>query len=347
MTKSETTSPTVAIESVMISCTIDAMEGRDVATVDIPGAFMQTEQEGTVHVRLEGVMVKQLLKIDRDKYEKYIRWHNNKPILYVRLKKALYGTLQAAMLFWKDLSSKLQEWGFSINPYDWCVANKLINGKQCTVLWHVDDLKISHVDGDVVSDIINKLDKEYGKVTPLTITRGKVHEYLGMTIDFNKPRKVQIIMLKYVEELLNEMPDSMQGKAVTPAAQHLFQTNNNSSLLEADEKEFFHTTTAKLLFLSKRARPDLQTAISFLCTRVQAPDLDDYKKLARVIRYLRATKEIPLTLEGDSINILKWYVGSSFAIHNDMKGHTGAYFTLGKGGVISSSARTKLSDTVK
>jgi hypothetical protein len=65
----------------------------------------------------------------------------------VKLLKALYGTLQAAMLFWKDLTKNLEEWGFEINPYDWCVANKMIDGKQCTIVWHVDDLKISHVDG--------------------------------------------------------------------------------------------------------------------------------------------------------------------------------------------------------
>lgn len=82
-------------------------------------------------------------------------------MLYVELVKALYGTLRAALLFWKLLSSKLQEWGFKINPYDRCVANKMINGKQCTVLWHVDDLKISHEDENVVSEIINLINDEF------------------------------------------------------------------------------------------------------------------------------------------------------------------------------------------
>ena len=63
-------------------------------------------------------------------------------MIYIRLLKALYGTLKAALLFWENLSETLQEWGFNINPYDWCVANKMINGKQCTIGWHVDDLKI-------------------------------------------------------------------------------------------------------------------------------------------------------------------------------------------------------------
>ena len=62
------------------------------------------------------------------------------PVIYVRLLKALYGTLKSALLFWENLSETLQEWGFKINPYDWCVANKMINSKQCTIGWHVDDL---------------------------------------------------------------------------------------------------------------------------------------------------------------------------------------------------------------
>ena len=100
--------------------------------------------------------------------------------MYVELRKALYGTLKAALLFWELLSSTLEKWGFESNPYDACVMNKNINGSQCTILWHVDDLKISHVDAEIVTIIIDMLEKEFGKEAPLTKTRGKIHEYLGM-----------------------------------------------------------------------------------------------------------------------------------------------------------------------
>ena len=123
------------------------MEERDVATVDIPGAFMQADMEDDhVHMKLEGKMVHLLAQIDPKLYRKYITDEKGKPVMYVKLKKALYGTLQAAMLFWKNLSASLKEWGFTINPYDWCVANNEVNGEQITVVWHVDDLKISHAD---------------------------------------------------------------------------------------------------------------------------------------------------------------------------------------------------------
>jgi hypothetical protein len=91
-------------------------------------------------------------------------------ILYMILKKALYGTLKAFLLFWRMLKGALEEWGFEINPYDWCVANKTINGEPCSFLWHDYDLKFSHVDPVVVSDIIDPIRKEFGKAAPFTKT---------------------------------------------------------------------------------------------------------------------------------------------------------------------------------
>jgi hypothetical protein len=187
--KEAATSPTVAIESVMQSCTIDAMESRDVATVDIPGAFMQADVIDTVHVKLEGTMAELLVRLDPKLYRKYVKMEHGKSVLYVELLKALHGTLKAALLFWKMLSSKLVEWGYEINPYDWCVANKMVDGKQCTILWHVDELKISHVDSNVVTKVISTINEEFGKEAPITVKRGKVHDYLGMTLDYSKKGK--------------------------------------------------------------------------------------------------------------------------------------------------------------
>jgi len=68
---------------------------------------------------------------------------------------------------------KTAEVGFEVNPYDWCVANKMINGKQCAVIWHVDDIKLSHVDKNVVTQVLDLLSGEFVKEAPLTITRGK------------------------------------------------------------------------------------------------------------------------------------------------------------------------------
>jgi hypothetical protein len=340
--KEDASSPTVAIESVLLSCVIDAEEHRDVATADIPGAFMQAEMDELVHMKLEGKMAELLVKIDPKLYRKYVQIEKGKQILYVELKKALYGTLRAALLFWKKLSAVLQEWGFEINPYDFCVANKMIDGKQCTVLWHVDDLKISHVDPKVVSSVLEQLEEEFGKEAPLTITRGKIHDYLGMTLDFSTIGKIMVTMIDYIISMLKDLPADMDGEAATGAANHLFEVNENATKLDEKTALMFHNLVAKMLFLCKRARPDIQTPVSFLCKRVKGPDTDDYKKLTRVVRYLRGTLRMPLTLEANNMHVVKWWVDASFATHNDMKSHTGAVMTLGKGAIHGMSTGQKL-----
>ena len=105
--------------------------------------------------------------------------------MFAKTNKAIYGTLKAALLFWESLKSQQEEWGFKQNPYDPCTMNKMVNGKQATIVWHVDDLKISHVDKDVVKDILAKLNTEFRKTSSLATTRGLVHEYLGMTLDYS------------------------------------------------------------------------------------------------------------------------------------------------------------------
>ena len=340
--KDEVSSPTAAIESVILTAAIDGHENRDVGIVDIPGAFMQVDMDETVYMRIDGTMAELLLQIDPDYYGEFVSTVKGKKVIYVLVAKALYGTLKAALLFWRKLTDVLKSWGFEPNPYDACVVNKTIDGKQCTIVWHVDDLKISHVDKEVVSDIITKLSNEFGKEAPLTIKRGKVHDYLGMVLDYSEPGKVKIVMEKYIEGILNEMPADMTGVSPSPAANHLFDVNPEAQKLVPEKQEFFHHVVAQLLFLCKRARPDIQTAVSFLCTRVQNPDVDDYKKLARVIKYLCGTITLPLRLEVNSLSKTSWWVDASYAVHPDMKSHTGGVFSLGRGAIYGTSTRQKI-----
>eukprot|EP00957_Ditylum_brightwellii_P043642 3308607-Ditylum_brightwellii.AAC.1 len=108
--KDDASAPTVAIESLMLSCLIDAKEGRDVAIIDIPGALMQADIDEIVHMKFEGTMAELLTKLEPKMYRKYLQDEKGKPLIYVQLKKALYGTLRAALLFWQNLSATLQEW---------------------------------------------------------------------------------------------------------------------------------------------------------------------------------------------------------------------------------------------
>jgi Reverse transcriptase (RNA-dependent DNA polymerase) len=342
-TKIETSSPTVSIESLMLSCMIDAMEAWDIATCDIPGAFMQADIDEEIHVKFDGELVDLLLKVDPT-LGKYVTMERGKKVLYTLLNKALYGTVQASLLFWKRLSSFLiDKHGYKRNPYDWCVVNKTINGKQSTIVWYVDDLKISHVDTTVVDEQVQLLNAEFGKEMELTIKRGKIHDYLGIQFDFTKQGKVVMTMNDFIEELLKECPDDlMKGTSTTPAAAHLFTINPECDKLDSETATLYHHLTAKLLYLSKRTRPDLQVAVSFLSTRVLSPDTDDWKKLGRCLRYLHANPDLPHTLESDGTGMIRWWVDASYGVHHDMKSHTGATMSMGKGCAYSMFRRQRL-----
>ena len=224
------------------------------------------------------------------------------------------------------------------------MANKIENGHQMTVLWHVDDLKASHVHIDVLENLVTYLrgfydDEEIGKIK---VNYGPRFDFVGMVLDYSKPGKLIVDMRDYVKKMLEEFKYDIKKIAKTPAANHLFKVDDNCEKLNNKMKEDFHTFVAKNLFLCKRARPDIQTAVAFLTTRVKASDDDDWKKLLRLMGYLTRTKELVLTLEADKIDFLKWFVDCSFAVHQDMRGHTGGGLTLGKGAVFSRSTKQKI-----
>jgi hypothetical protein len=95
--RADAASPTVATEVVFLMAIIDALENRDVAVVDIPGAFMQVDlDDETIHVSLAGKMVELLLEIDHELYKPYLMQERGEMIMYIKLLKALYGTMRAA-----------------------------------------------------------------------------------------------------------------------------------------------------------------------------------------------------------------------------------------------------------
>ena len=101
----------------------------------------------------------------------------------------------------------------------------------------------------------------------------------------------------------------------------------------------FRHTVAQLLFLSARARRDIQTAVAFLTTRMKQPDEDDWGKLCRVIWYLNGTRRLICKLTIDDLAIIKWWIDGSHNVHPDCRDHTGAMamMSLGKGAVASYS----------
>jgi hypothetical protein len=293
--REDTASPMVSQEAIFLTAVIDAHKERDVMTADIPNAFIQADLdplkdgEARAIMKITGVLVDLLVKITPELYGPFVMLEKGKRVIYLQLMKALYGMLVAALLWYKKFRGDLETEGYVFNPYDPCVANKTIHSKQHTVRFHVDDLMASHVNPKINDRFDKWLNEKYGHYGIVSCTRGKVHDYLGMTFDFSIPGTVKIHMKDYVANMLDDFPIHLTKDDVspTPAEADLF-AQPESPTLGSDAHDTFHTFVAKGLFLCKRARPDTQTAIAGLCTRVKEPTQDDWRKL---LRYMPALSQ--------------------------------------------------------
>jgi hypothetical protein len=120
------------MESVLLTCIIDAEEERDVAVIDIPNAFVQTrveDEKDMAIIKLRGILVDMLVKIAPDVYKSYATT-DKKGVrqLLVRCKNALYGTMVASLLYYHKFTKSLIRIRFELNLYDPCMANKMIKG---------------------------------------------------------------------------------------------------------------------------------------------------------------------------------------------------------------------------
>ena len=174
--------------------------------------------------------------------------------------------MRSALLFYRKLVANLESDGFVLNPYDLCVANKAVNGKQMTVCWHVDDLKVSHCDPNQVTIFGEWLSKKYGLA--VATHQGKVHNYLGMIFDFLAKGKVMVTMMEYIKNIIKDFPEEITATITSHATDHLFTVRDPSlaKALPEEQAMAFHLVTAQLLFLSARVQRDIPPATAFLTT---------------------------------------------------------------------------------
>jgi len=132
-------SPTAISESVFITSSIEAKEDRDVMTCDIPNAFVQTEIKNQeigerIIMKIRGTLLEILIEIYPEKYSEYIVEEDGRRTLYVVMLKALYGMMMSSLLYYLKFREDLEGIGFLVNPYDPCVANRIVKDRQHTVI---------------------------------------------------------------------------------------------------------------------------------------------------------------------------------------------------------------------
>mmetsp|Transcript_9094 Transcript_9094/g.12925 ORF Transcript_9094/g.12925 Transcript_9094/m.12925 type:complete len:274 (-) Transcript_9094:680-1501(-) len=253
---------------------------------------------------------------------------NRKDVIYLRIIKVFYGCIQSALLWYNVFKNKLEEFGFKINPYNRCVVNKLIDNKQYTITWYVDDVKVSLVDHNVVTNIIKVLQEEYRDLKP---SRGTKHSLLGINIEFKSGSTLNIDTSDHLKETIQGFPDDIPPPKHSPADKEIFAVNKNSPRLNEKQANVFHSTCAKFMWIMKWGHPDVKTPISFLCTRVNDPTKEDWNKLKRVLSFISGTISNKRRVGISNIYNIITMVDASHAVHNNMCGHTSGLISMGVG----------------
>ncbi len=313
-------SPTLSTTSIFMLAGIAALEERKVVTIDITGAYLNARMKETVYMQLNELLSKTAVELD----PAWRRFMEN-GTLTVRLDMALYGCVEAALLWYTRFKDFMLSIGFSMNPYDLCVFNLSKNGVQITTGVYVDDIFVTSVSDELIDWFEEQLRKEFKEIT---VNRGAVHSYLGMVFDFRTPGAAKVSMEGYTNDVLKLY--DVKGTAVTPASEQLFVVREDAEKLSPEEAKVFHSKVAKLLYLAKRTRPDLLLGIAFLATRVKSPDVDDAQKLDRILRYTKGTRELYLTLRFNKNMQIDGSIDVSHATHVDKKSHTGSVTYIGK-----------------
>jgi hypothetical protein len=205
-----------------------------------------------------------LVKIAPDVYNSYVsKDKKGMKQLLVQFQDALYGTMVVSLLYYRKFFKSLTDIDFVINPYDPCISNKKIEGEQMTICFHVDDCKLSHPQTKVMDNMIEYLWQEYESIcedgsVPITVSRGNIHKYLGMTLDYTVRGQVKITMFDYVDEILaafDKAEPKGGGTKSSGAPKSIFKVDESCEKLKQDKDVEFHNLVAKTLYATKRAKP--------------------------------------------------------------------------------------------
>jgi histone deacetylase 1/2 len=326
----ELSSPTVATISVMCMLAIAAKERRSLSTVDIGSAYLNAEMDADVIMMLDTPLATIIVAI----WPELLGYLDDRGRAYVRLKKALYGCIESAKLWYEELKRTLESWGYVANNEDKCVFNKLVNGVQSTLLLHVDDILCLSASAAAHEELLRRATERFKEVHH---DAGVSLSFLGMTVDMRVQSEARLSMQGFINDLIREY--DCEGRAMTPANSNLFSISASAVMLGFVRKKRFHSFVAKSLYLGKRIRPDILVAVSFLCTRVTKATEEDELKLDRLIQYVSATRNQPLILSAsDQVSVIA-YVDASYGVHDDGKSHTGAVITLGAGAIYARSSK--------
>jgi hypothetical protein len=330
-------SPTVRTQSVFLALNEAAMEKRAVSTIDIKGAYLNAKLKSVnVYIRLTKDLAK-IYSTLNPKYKKYLRKDGS---MILKVNKALYGLIEAAMLWYEHIKATLLRLGYLCLNADQGIFKRATPLGRSTVCIHVDDLLVTTTHPSLDTHLREGLKKTYQGIT---IHEGLNQSYLGMSIDIDHANKcIRVSQPGYIADVLREHGVTKPFKSPC-TANLLVPTVNAKSIDIAPHR----SKVMQLSYLSGRTRPDIAFTVSHLVTRLNNPTTDDEFAVQRLLGYILHTKDLKLTFAPTSMT-LYCFADASYAIHPDAKSHMGITMQIGernapfhnKSGIIKAVCRS-------
>ena len=287
----DTYAPTISMTLLLLMLGIFAKDDMHVSTGDVPGAFLNAdlgdadELKDLSHVMIQDkVASKYMCEVDPS-YKEYVRKDGT---ILVKLKKALYGLIEALKRWNVHIADLLKQFGFQQHPLEPCVFVYKGDDGVCYLLLYVDDIFIGCTNAALLERVKAYISSHF---PGFNWRDSNQHDCVGLEIDLAEPGVAKLSMTGYIKDLLETT--GTIGYADSPVGPHLFDVrpDEEAELLDMAAAKSFHTVVMKCHYLDKRMRFDILTAVAGLATRVQNPDLDDKLKLNRLLCYLNKTKE--------------------------------------------------------
>lgn len=328
-------SPTASHNALLMVLAVSAERGDIIGVGDVPGAYLNAKMpdNNKVFMRLDKDVTSILCSMDSS----IERFKKRDGSLTVRLKKALYGCIESAWLWYKEISNYIVSMGFSICESDPCVF--LCKSKGTSIVLYVDDLLVCGKTQALVDEVFDGLSTKYG-----TLTRqfGPVFKFLGMEISFSE-KVVSVSMTKFFEKMfLDYTPGRVYN---TPCDEKIFLVDEDSLLLDKIDQDKYHSDVATYLYACKRVGMQCTACISFLASRVGKATQEDLKKLERLKGYLygmEKTVKVGLKRTDKGQVLLEVYIDASHACHLRRESQAGCFATLGIGAIYAASSKQKI-----
>lgn len=320
----ETHSSVVRFESLRILCAIAAANDMELGQIDIEKAYLNANLSETVYMKQpEGFVVP------------------GKENLVCKLKKALYGTMQAGNEWWKEFDKTYRDMGFERSKADECVRFRGREDERIITATYTDDVTILANTTEGMNGMKEEMREKYGLKDG-----GELHFMLGIRVERNRgSRTIKLSQRAYAERVLHRFQMSDCNPAKTPLQPGTNLSKADMPTTDAEREEMknvpYREALGSIMYLAVATRPDLAYAVQMLSRGASNPGRVHWNHMKHVLRYIKGTLDHGITYHGNNPEALTpaAYSDSSFADCKDTGRSTHGYVVTMAGGPVSWSSK--------